>query len=407
MAGWYSKIPEKYVTGLYLIALSMFLLYDYIFLTRYPREPFQKFYMAGAALGVLVILIRFLNVKNEDSFYLITSALLLAAGFGYYYVRHSYYFLVLAVFMVGAHRVSDRALVLLYLVIASGVFIWMVGQYIKAQGIPAINSYCQFGGINSTDTQGMLFFILVAYLFIRGRRVTLIEAAAFAVVVIWFWKRTNAENNMYCAMAALAVVVLMKISTWLKLKWNRGAGVLAYLAAASFIICGIVMIALVANYDGNSANWVQLDRTLHARLHSPHNVFVKYPPNLWGSEFVVVGCGYDPSIQLGESLAKYGYTYIDSSYPQILVMHGYVIYAMIIGAMTGAAWRYAQRKDLYRVLLLAVIAVDCMAEGHLKEISCNIWLLCLLADLNLNSQIHNVPKDSIQPDEASIATSGS
>ena len=101
---------------------------------------------------------------------------------------------------------------------------------------------------------------------------------------------------------------------------------------------------------------------------------------MWGNDYVVVGWGYDPNYT-SAMYSQYGYTYVDSSYPQILIMHGYLVFAMILGAMTYVSYRYAKRGDFYKVLLLAVLAVNFAAEGHMKELSCNVWLILPFADL--------------------------
>ena len=129
---------------------------------------------------------------------------------------------------------------------------------------------------------------------------------------------------------------------------------------------------------------------LHQRLESPHRVFALYPPSFWGSEYTQNGWGYEPGVDVWMTIKKYGYTYIDSSYPNILLNHGYLVFFLIMSIMTVVPYQYAKEGKLYLVLLLAIIAIDCAAEGHLKEISCNVWMLFPFSYKNEKHRIEKI-----------------
>lgn len=383
----YERIPIKLPGDIFYFAFLLVLAYDYGFLTTFDREPFKFLYITGAVLAGIVLIIRFLNSKNEKRSYIIVSAILLLFGCGYLLFRHSVYFLVLVVLMVGAHRIEAKKIFTLYLLLSTVLFVLMVTYFLHTN-TGAVGSWVKtpqvnFGSINSTDCQGMLFFIIVAYLFLKGKRIEYMELVVLAGTVLWFWSHTFAEINMYCSLTCLMIAACMKTGTVLNngqrfhnCRWP------GYIVSASFVILAAIMIVLSVKYDPDSEKWISINRILHLRLTTPHTLFNRFPPRMWGNEFVIVGWGYDPNIpDVQEMIAQYGYTYVDSSYPQILIMHGYLIFAMIIGAMTHVSYRYAKKGELYKVLLLAVLAVNFAAEGHMKELSCNVWLLLPFADL--------------------------
>jgi hypothetical protein len=378
----YRKIPSKIIDTLYLLAFALVLIYDYDYLTRFDRALFRPVYVAGAALAGIVLLLRMLNIKNECKIGLGFAIVVLLIGGSYYLVRHSFYFLVLAMLIVGALRVEDKKVFAVYLVVAMVFFAVMVSHFLITTKDWKDIEHVHFGSINSTDCQAMIFFILTAFLFYMGTNVRYIYLVAFAGIVLWFWSYTRAEINMYCSLAALAVVSFMKVGTGLGLKTEiKTRKTFGYILSISFILCAMVMIILSIRYAPDEEKWQTLNKILHSRLGTAHRMYSLYPPTLWGSEFEQVGRGYEVGVDYWVQYKKYGYTYIDSSYPYILINHGWLVLAFIIGVMTVVSCRYAKKGELYKVLLLGIIAVDCAAEGHLKEVSCIVWLILPFANL--------------------------
>ncbi len=386
MESLYNRIPKRLTDALYYTAFSMVLIYDYAYLTRFERGPFRVPYVIGAVLAGIVLCIRFLNVHSENRYTVGTAALLVLIGLGYCLVRHSFYFFVLSVLMAGALRVEDRKLLALYLVITAMFFAVMLTHYFITTPDWKDQRLHHFGSINTTDCQNMIFFLLSACLFLTEERIPYIALAVMAGIVLWFWYYTRGDISMYCSVACLMIAAVWKTIMRLgKRIADRPRRILGYLLSAFFLVCAAIMIVLSICFDPDNGKWAEFNSFLHLRLTEPHKMYLLYPPRLWGSEFQQVGWGYEPGVDFGSLYRKYGFTYIDSSYPQILINHGYLVLTMILGVMTWVSVRYARRGELYRVLLLAVLAVDFAAEGHMKELSCNVWLLLPFAAFTVKS----------------------
>ncbi len=379
------RIPKKLVDGLYYAAVLLIFIYDDAFLTRFDREPFKYLYVAGIALSGVVLCIRALNLRRmiaERKGTVFFAILLLLAGIGYFFIRRSFYFLALALLMVGAYEADSKKIFVLALIAAAALFAVMLAKFSLDNPGWLRYTRANFGSINTTDCQGMVFFLVLVFLFVRGGRITYPEVILLAGVVLFFWKYTHAEWNMYCAMASLLIALLIKTGAVLGVQpGEEKRQILGYVISASFVICAAVMVFLSILYDPENENWVTLNGLLHNRLGVPHDMIFLYPPRIWGNEYVEVGWGYDPNVNIKQAIAQYGYTYIDSSYPNILIKHGYLIFAMLIGSLTYVSFRFAKRGELYAVLLLSVLAISFAGEGHLKDLSCNIWLLLPFAEL--------------------------
>ncbi len=372
----YRKIPSKLIESLYLIAFAFVLIYDYNFLTRFERSPFRVLYVIGTALAAVVLLFRFLNIKNERRILVFFAVVILLIGGLYLLVRKSFYFLVLAILIVGSLKLQERQLLLVYILIATLFFSAMLVHFLLTNSGWRDQDVVHFGSINPTDCQAMIFFILVAFLFYKGTQIKYTDLIVMGAIVLWFWSHTHAEMNMFCSLACLIIAGCMKAGYELDVKPNlKFRQIIGYILSASFLVCAAAMIGLSIYYNPENEMWSNLNLVLHKRLACPHKMILEYPPKLFGSEFVLVGGGYEPGVNYQELFDIYGTTYIDSSYPQILVNYGYLVFAMMVGTISFVSARYARKGELYKVLLLAVIAVDCAAEGHLREISCNVWLV--------------------------------
>jgi hypothetical protein len=390
----YQKIPAKLIEYLYLAAFSLVLLYDYDFLTQFDRQPFRLLYIIGAGLGCIVLIIRFLNVRNEDLPSILAAIALLFVGGGYFLFRHSFYFLVLAILIVGARYVKAKKLLTLYVVVAGTFFAIMVTHFLLTTPYDTWKNMTgvHFGSINTTDCQGMLFFLIVAYLFIREDKISYIGLLLLAGAVLLLWYYTKAEFNMYCSLACILVAAGMKL-VLLKEKGHKKSRrknlrQVYHVMAYCFLLCAAIMMLLIMLYDTNDAKWISLDNHLHHRLAVASKVMDQYPPCLWGRDYDAIGWGITPGVVRTRVEVLENYSFIDSSYPNVLVMHGYLVLAMILGVMTCVSYRYAQREKLYYLLLLMLLAVDFAAENHMKELACNVWLLLPFAELSAADDVH-------------------
>ena len=217
---FYKRIPSALVEYIYLLAFSLVLIYDYNFLTRFDRAPFRLLYIAGAALACVVLVIKAMNVRNEARLAVVSAFLILLIGIGYFWFRRSYYFLVLAVLIVGATHLEAKKLFFLYSLIASLFFAVMFFHYIIHNPGWSTRAACHFGSINTTDCQAMILFIIVAFLFYRGERIRYIELLGMAAIVIWFWSHTHAEANMMCSLAGLLIAAIKKTCSILKIHFR-------------------------------------------------------------------------------------------------------------------------------------------------------------------------------------------
>ena len=75
------------------------------------------------------------------------------------------------------------------------------------------------------------------------------------------------------------------------------------------------------------------------------------------------------------------YEFLDSSYARVLLMYGWVAFVLILGLMILGQYRLMQKKQTFRMYLLAVLALHFTMEHHILEPAYNIFLLLPFASL--------------------------
>ena len=143
------------------------------------------------------------------------------------------------------------------------------------------------------------------------------------------------------------------------------------------MLCASAFITLSYFYSENQTILVKLNSLLSGRLALGRLAFEKYNIELFGQFIPMTGFGKSSLIQLRSPQ----YFFIDSSFVSILMCYGFLVFVCIILGFTCSAFRAKQNNDYYLVLLIALIAVDCMVEHHMMEICYNPFLFLMLSDI--------------------------
>ncbi len=139
---------------------------------------------------------------------------------------------------------------------------------------------------------------------------------------------------------------------------------------AFLVFAIIVFICLLLYYLGNPAA-VELNSLLSTRLHLSCLGITNYGIHPFGSYFELYGEG---------SLESYNF--IDISYALILIRYGWIYFAMVALLWMYTAWKALAIKNYKIVIVLLIIAINCMIEQHMNEINYNILFIMPFADFD-------------------------
>lgn len=239
-----------------------------------------------------------------------------------------------------------------------------------------------FGVCYPTDFAAFIVWLSLSWIYIRKENMKFIEIIAMFLATLGVWRYCGARLSA----AILTVSVLLfsgvklrqiyvhkkrPLSKKIVPEWMQNVMALATL------LCASAFITLSYFYSENQTILVKLNSLLSGRLALGRLAFEKYNIELFGQFIPMTGFGKSSLIQLRSPQ----YFFIDSSFVSILMCYGFLVFVCIILGFTCSAFRAKQNNDYYLVLLIALIAVDCMVEHHMMEICYNPFLFLMLSDI--------------------------
>lgn len=136
----------------------------------------------------------------------------------------------------------------------------------------------------------------------------------------------------------------------------------------TFPVFSIFILGLVYSYHRKFSFAVISDQILSSRLQLAANAFETYGISLFGKPFDMIGFG-------GSTFRYAKYTFVDSSYPLILIRYGVIIFIVIACFWTTTTYRALKNGDRRLALSMALIAFHSISEHHFIEANYNILLV--------------------------------
>lgn len=254
--------------------------------------------------------------------------------------------------------------------------------------VPKMNNY------SSTDFAAHYFWIIAAFLWIRGKKITWGEIAALGALDVLVYSLTASKTTLLCILLLLAVAVYMKIRSYIienRKKTERSDGskdssfilktdnvvteIIGFCCRYSYIIIGALLILLALSFTCSSPFFLKLNDELHWRLSLGHRGFIEHGIRLLNSDVKMYG--------MSASGDGY-YNFLDCSYIGILVRNGILVLLFYLASMSVIQIKH--KKFIYGVAILAVCAVSCIEEHHLSELPYNMFILLLFAELNADKK---------------------
>jgi hypothetical protein len=130
----------------------------------------------------------------------------------------------------------------------------------------------------------------------------------------------------------------------------------------------MAVISILLSLGYNRFTWIQsLNNILSNRLFYNAQAFIKYPISLYGNimNWNMVGS------------VEQGYFYVDSSYIQILLQYGIVVFVVILFLLTVLMHSYQKSNDIMGVICLFIIAIHSTTDPQLFLLMYNPFVLSI------------------------------
>lgn len=256
-------------------------------------------------------------------------------------------------------------------------------------------SFPTFNNYSSTDFAAHYFWIIAAFLWIRGRKITWGEIFALGTLDAMVYSMTGSNTSLIGISLLFILTIGYKIWFSLLQKSNNcekrdsfdkmkdvfcslvsvTKGILEFCFKYSFAFFAVITIFLTIFYNSGNPFFFSLNNILHHRLGLGHKGIVEYGIHLFASGVRVYGSN--------SSIDGY-YNFIDCSYVSILIKGGIIPLLFFVGSFTAIQLKH--KKFLFGAALLAICALSCVEEHHMAELPYNFFILLLFADFNLDKK---------------------
>ena len=403
------KKTGYYADKVYLYGLVFFLASQACALASTVSGPFYNLlFFAGTALLVIAGIYRIFFTLFEDLKTALAAAAVVVFGLAYFiysvctvYSNDALVFLITAVAIAGAVKVNADHILTAGIIgnvvmVINNIYVSIIRTDGVFDNLYAHNDFFYFGknefyfhrmnNRSSTDWAAHYFWVITAYLWIRGKKLTWAEVFAVGGLDILVYALTGSNTSLICITFALLAAVIFKLGLMRKehngnepsaadLKHNSFVysvrKIIDLCSKYSFVILAAVMVLLAVLYDIGNPLMYRLNIFLHDRLSLGQRGIIENGIHLFASGVDVYG---------NYSIVDDFYNFMDSSYLSVLVRMGVLPFAFYLGSMTAVQLKH--KKYLFGAVLLAVCALSCLEEHHLAEVPYNFFVLLLFADLD-------------------------
>lgn len=227
-----------------------------------------------------------------------------------------------------------------------------------------------FGFVYPTDYAAHWFFILLAYFWYRKGKLRWFENTVFIVIAAFLMYFCRAKLDSLCIVILVIAGILYNNKYGMKI-YGKLRNILTYSVLGAAVIS--IFIALIYTKDNPILNSIPA-KTIVGRMQLGHMMLFRHGTTFFGQNITDAGFG-------GSLTPPEEYNYIDVSYVRILIKSGIFILLLLLITFTVFLRKRIKKNDYVTGIVFLLIAINCMVAQHMLEISYNIFLLIILANL--------------------------
>ncbi|MCQ2516055.1 MAG: hypothetical protein MJ094_04250 [Saccharofermentans sp.] len=368
----------------FLAAFTCFLILKYLEGTTFTVDYPDAIPSLLRAIILSVGLYRLIQFRGAFSrFSLSVLGCLFGLGLFFLINRGDYFILDMSITMLGAIGVPFKRIGALYIYVA--VFISLLAMVCSQTGL--ISDYVfytdigsnlvtrhSFGIIYPTDCFAHLFYISIVYFIVRWKRITYLEIGVIGVLAITLFYFTGARAGFVGSIFVVISILICKIFKYRRIVTN--SKIQSLIGALVMPICAAFIILLTWFFNPNNTKYVKLDNMMTQRLSLGKAGFDLYGFSPLGKSY------FAENGNANGGIIRYAYVFYDSSYIKTIFKYGVIVLLLAIIVYALISIKLAHSKSFYAVIFITAIAISCVIEHHIWELSYNISFLILTADMS-------------------------
>lgn len=392
----YFEINKKEILEkCYLILFGIFFVDAFLHTTMFPLKDHSQFHIMLRIVMLVFIFakIAISQIYRVSEVFVISIVML---SFFVAYARRSRYEILLTfvLLLIGAQGLSFRKIVQVYFGLGA---ILMVLMIVAAEtGLIENLIYHQegrrariaFGSVYPTDFSAHVFYLCLAWTYIRKERLRIRELIIFLACGSAIYVFCDARMNTAMIVLLTLMLLYQKIQMHFEVKkgkiWRRSR-LLQGLMVGAVPLCAGFITLLTLSYREDSEFWKIVNWLTSSRLLLGKKGITEYGFSWFGQYIPMIGSG-------GSTETRANYFFLDSSYISILLCMGTVVFCVICFLSVKISYRALKEEDFVFLTVLFCMALQCTVEHHMLEIAYNPFLLSAFTKSMQNGDDINIKK---------------
>lgn len=389
-------------TTLYFFAFLINFIPAFLMTSMYSTMMPIKIFYYCSYLSALIILFKIFLFdhfsKSSAWFYMISIPLLFLT----WKISDSDYAFITGIFILGARNIEFKKIVRWYL--TAGTSLLILVMISAGLGIIQNLAYVRdgalrqsFGIIYPTDFAAHVFFLLLAYVYLRFKKFTIYDYLLIAIIAAAVYRFCDARLDVVCILLILPIVLIARMIT-VKNSLNGKKIVALYWIAIPLLT--VITIFVTMFYDASNTIFLKFNEIFSGRLAYNHVGYEKYGFSWLGSHVVEHGWGGEAGMKAfsGHS-ANFTYFMLDSSFVRIFLIYGTIFAIILLGALITRMIYQIHIGDYLVPSIILLMLVSSFVDHHILDLAYNPFILVILADLPQRIQTEDFKNEQVVDSE--------
>lgn len=232
--------------------------------------------------------------------------------------------------------------------------------------------------------------MVLGYLFMRKNSFTYWELAVITGIDVLIYHATDSRNSFLLVLTTVVMLALFKVFRDAGVSLDTPKRLVAIGAPLSFTLCALLAFGALLWVPTDTTEGMRLNDMLSNRLELSQEAFETYPVGALGNEVKFSGWsdqgdGYMVSGHSDEdgNFVRTKYNYVDSSYLQTLIVHGWLPFAVLMTMLTVAAVWLIQQEEYMAAVFMCIFALHATIDPQLARLNycCLLFAGCRHIDL--------------------------
>lgn len=211
----------------------------------------------------------------------------------------------------------------------------------------------------------IFYFLMLQYICLRKSKITIVELVLMETINLFFYKWTCTRMTFFVSTIFIFCFFVIRVwqNRFVKRRMKQHKIVLGVMISIPFVL-SLISYFTSYLYNENKEIWIDLNYFLSNRLRLGKSAIDEFGISFFARRIEWIG-----SSALG--IEPDGYNYVDSSYLQLLLNYGILIFLCILALYCYGIYKMNLERDLFIEIVILFVLIHSLTEPRLINIAFN------------------------------------